>query len=268
MSSSFPLAVVVNTYNQPEYLIRVLNALARQTRSPDELLIADDGSGPETRDALATWGKQQSIRCQHIWQEKQGFRRSRILNAAIAQSRSDYIVFLDGDSIPHPRFVDDHRLLSRPGIFVQGHRALIEQKGAAYFGLGSFGRDRRKVLWGRQLRGLKHAYRWPTPLRRVRTDLRGVRGCNLAVWRSDLVRVNGYNEAFIGWGREDSELSVRLMNSGLQRSDVRGWALCYHLWHAPVSREGLPVNDRLLADALSTKATRCDVGLDGYLAEG
>jgi hypothetical protein len=115
------------------------------------------------------------------------------------------------------------------------------------------------------LHGLKHAFRWPLPLKRVRTDLRGVRGCNLAIWRSNLIAVNGYNEAFVGWGREDSELSLRLMNSGVRRLDVRGWALCYHLWHPPATRAGLLANDRLLADATLHRAWTCSQGLSQHL---
>jgi hypothetical protein len=120
-------------------------------------------------------------------------------------------------------------------------------------------------LLGFQLRGLKHAYRWPFPLKRVRKDLRGVRGCNLAIWKADLARVNGYNEAFKGWGREDSELAVRLMNAGIKRVDVRGWALCYHLWHPPASRSGLPANDQLLEQAQASGATECELGLREHL---
>ena len=77
--------------------------------------------------------------------------------------------------------------------------------------------------------------------------------------------MNGYNEAFVGWGRVDSELAVRLMNQGVRRYDVRGWALCYHLWHPPASRAGLPTNDELLAQAQRDKVTRCVVGVDRYL---
>ena len=119
---------------------------------------------------------------------------------------------------------------------MQGHRALIGQRAAEWFGKNDFAADRFRALRSGQLSGWKHAYHWPRPLRRVRSDLNGIRGCNLGLWRADLVRVNGYNEAFVGWGREDSELAVRLMNSGVRRLDVRGWALCYHLWHPPASR--------------------------------
>jgi hypothetical protein len=166
--------------------------------------------------------------------------------------------------VPHPQFVADHQSLAREGAFIQGHRALIREQGAAWFGREAFKRDRRRALWSGQLEGWKHAFRWPRPLVPQRTDLRGIRGCNLGIWRDDLVRVNGYNEAFIGWGREDSELAVRLMNLGVQRVDVRGWALCYHLWHPPASRTGLATNDDLLAEAQRRKVTRCEQGLDQH----
>jgi hypothetical protein len=177
-------------------------------------------------------------------------------------------VFLDGDTLPHPRFIADHRRLGRRSAFIQGHRALVKKQAAAWFGLEGFKQDRRCALWQGQLEGLKHAFRWPFPLLRARRDLRGIRGCNLGIWRDDLVRVNGYNEAFVGWGREDSELAVRLLNAGLRRLDVRGWALCYHLWHPPASRAGVPTNDELLAAAIAGGAIRCANGVQQHLRTG
>jgi glycosyltransferase involved in cell wall biosynthesis len=265
MGETFTLALIINTFNQPDYLNRVLNAVSQQRTLPDEVLLADDGSTNETKTSFDRWRAAQKFRCEHVWQEHRGFRRAHILNQTIARARGEYLVFLDGDTIPHPCFIADHRDLARPALFVQGHRALIERKAATEFGLHEFGCDRLSALCQFQLHGLKHAYRWPWPLRRVRQDLRGVRGCNLAIWRSDLVRVNGYNEAFTGWGREDSELAVRLTNSGVRRLDVRGWALCYHLWHPPVSRDELPANDELLVRAIREVATRCERGLDQHL---
>src|SRR5207245_2597561 len=125
--------------------------------------------------------------------------------------------------------------------------------------------DRRRALCSGQLQGWKHAFRWPRALVRERRDLRGVRGCNQGLWRGDLLKVNGYNEDFVGWGREDSEFALRLMNLGVKRLDARGWALGYHLWHPPASRTSLPANDELLAQAQQRKTTRCEHGLDQYL---
>jgi glycosyltransferase involved in cell wall biosynthesis len=265
MSSAPKLGLIINTHDQPEYLARVLNAVARQISRPDGVLLADDGSGTETRDIFTAWTAKQPFRCEHLWQKNEGFRRSRILNLAIALAQADYLVFLDGDTVPHPQFVADHHELAQRGWFVQGHRALIEERAARFFGRGDFPADRRRALLQWQISGVKHAFRWPRPLRRARIDLRGIRGCNLGIWRDDLVCVNGYNEAFAGWGREDSELAVRLMNAGVQRLDVRGRALCYHLWHLPASRAGLPANDGLLAQAQQQGSKRCVRGLDQHL---
>ena len=266
MGSAFALTLVINTFNQPDYLGRVLNAVARQTSLPEEVLLADDGSADETKIAFEKWRTTQPFRSEHVRQEHQGFRRSRILNLTIATSRADYLVFLDGDTIPHPNFIADHRAAAKRGFFVQGHRALIEEKAAAWFGQNDFLADRRRAVFQNQISGLKNSFRWPFAIRKIKNRLRGIRGCNLAIWRDDLVRVNGYNEAFVGWGREDSELAVRLTNSGVRRLDLRGHALCYHLWHPPVSRDELASNDELLAKAILEKHTRCEQGLDRHLA--
>jgi glycosyltransferase involved in cell wall biosynthesis len=258
------IALIINTYNQPEYLRRVLRAASGQVSRAEEVFVADDGSDEKTKEVFKEWAGRQSGRCEHVWQPHEGFRRARILNEAIARAQAQYVVFLDGDSVPHPRFIGDHRALARPGRFVQGHRALIRHGGSRTFGKGEFGRDRRDALIDGQLMGWKHAYRWPLALRRKRGDLHGVRGCNLGIWREDLVKVNGYNEAFVGWGREDSELAARLLNHGVARVDVRGWALCYHLWHEHVSRSQLEANDRLLAAAIAERRQTCDKGLSAH----
>jgi len=259
------IALIINTFNQPAYLKRVLKGVDSQLCPPAEVLLADDGSEEETRQLFKKWAKKKSFVSRHVWQKNDGFRRSMILNKTIAASQTAYLVFLDGDTVPHPAFLEDHAQLAQPGFFVQGHRALIEEKATAWFGWGNFQQDRLKAVCSFQMSGLKHAFRWPVPAKKTRKDLRGIRGCNLAIWRHDLVLVNGYNEAFKGWGREDSELAVRLMNHAIQRRDVRGRALCYHLWHPPASRSNLNQNDDLLETAEREGSKRCQLGLDQYL---
>lgn len=259
------ISLVINTYEQPEYLERVLAAVARQSTPPEEVLLADDGSGAPTRELFSRWSVQQKFRAAHLWQPHEDFRRASILNKSIAAAQGDYLVFLDGDTVPHPDFVADHRAAGQRGFFVQGHRALIEQKAAAWFGKNHFSADRRRAILQNQISSLKNSFRWPVAFRKIKNHLRGIRGCNLAVWRDDLVRVNGYNEDFSGWGREDSELAARLFNIGNQRLDLRGRAVCFHLWHPPASRANLAVNDSLLEKTVREKTGRCERGLDLHL---
>jgi glycosyltransferase involved in cell wall biosynthesis len=265
MNNANGVALIISTFEQPDYLARVLAGAGRQTRAPDEVLLADDGSGEETRRVFADWTAGKAFRCEHVWQKHEGFRKARVLNEAIARARSEYIVFLDGDTIPHEYFLADHLELAGPWRFVQGHRALVGQRAAADFGRDGRAPARLRALCAGQLSGATNVFRWPMAMKSWRTDLGGVRGCNFAVWRADLLRVNGHNEAFTGWGREDAELAARLMNAGVRRMDVRGRALCYHLWHPPADRAGLPANDELLAAAVAESAQRCELGLDRHL---
>jgi glycosyltransferase involved in cell wall biosynthesis len=258
------IALIISTYDQADYLRRVLRAVSGQTLPPTEVLIADDGSDELTAGAYREWVATRPVRSEHIWQPHEGFRKSSILNKAILRASAEYLVFLDGDTVPHPRFIADHQALARRERFVQGHRCLIGHSSARTFGKGDFRKERWDALLESDIKGLKNVYRWPVPFWQVRRDIRGVRGCNFAVWREDLIKVNGYNEEFIGWGREDSELAVRLINNGVLRHDVRGWALCYHLWHSPMNRAKLPTNDKLLADAVSEGRKTCLVGLSQH----
>jgi cellulose synthase/poly-beta-1,6-N-acetylglucosamine synthase-like glycosyltransferase len=259
------VALIISTYDQPNYLGRILRAVAAQDSPPEEVLLADDGSGEDTRNVFQAWAATQSCRAEHLRQAHDGFRKSRILNQTVARVQAEYLVFLDGDTIPHPRFISDHRRLARPQHSVQGHRVLVRHKSSRSFGLGDFATDRSRAFWKGQLRSWKQAYRWPAAWRRVRRDLVGVRGNNMAVWREHMIKVNGYNEEFVGWGREDSELMLRLLNSGVARLDVRGWALCYHLWHMPASRSNLAAENQLFA-AASDGRSACQKGLDQHLA--
>ena len=268
MSQPPTVSLIVSTFDQPEYLQRVLDAVSRQSRPPQEMLLADDGSGNETREIFLRWSAPRPFPCRHFWQAHEGFRKAHILNRAVAAANSNYLIFLDGDMVPHPDFIADHCAAARPEAFIQGHRVLVGQKAAAWFGRRELTADRRRALWQGQISGWKNAYRWPFPCLSKKNHLRGIRGCNFSLWREDMLRVNGYNEDFTGWGREDSEFAARLMNAGVRRLDLCGRALCFHLWHPPVSRGELAVNDELLARAVREKSVRCEQGLDRHLTAG
>jgi len=258
------ISLILGTYDQPDYLRRVLRAVHGQVSLPAEVLVADDGSDERTAQVFEEFAAAKSCRSEHVWQAHEGFRKARILNEAIARARSEYMVFLDGDSIPHPRFIADHQALARPRRFVHGRRALINHSASRTFGKGDFRKERWDALFEGDVQGWKNVYRWPFPFWRVRRDLRGMRGCNFGIWRDHLARVNGYNEEFNGWGRENSELAVRLMNNSVLRMEVRGWALCYHLWHTPLERSKVPAKDQMLAEEVAEGRQTCRVGLSQH----
>jgi len=263
------VAVVVPTYNRPHFLRRCLEGYLHQVVPPDEVVVADDGSGPETAALVAEIAGAAPFPVRHVSHADKGFRAAAIRNRGVAASGADYLVFTDDDCIPSPRFVADHRAAAEHGCFVQGHRVLVGPEATATF-------DHRDLTVARLLTltaagGLdnaKHCLRLPFPLVRRSRSLTGVRSCNLAVWRDDFLAVNGFNEAFEGWGKEDSELVVRLFHQGLQRKDVRFQAAVFHLHHPEFDRGLLERNIRMLEEAQTSGSARCERGVDQYLRAG
>ena len=252
-------SLVVNTFNQPDALRTVLAAIISQSRPPDEILVADDGSGDETRRVIEEAGRRSPIPLARHWQEKKGFRRSRILNRCVGAASGDYIIFLDGDCVPQHHFIKDHAMLAERGHWVQGRRAFVKE---AF--VKNFSPSQRQVLYyaaSGRLTGLAKAFRYPIPIIQKGTGMHGILGCNLGVWRDDLLAINGYDEAFEGWGREDSDLGARLYHLGRKRKLVHGRAIIYHLNHPPAARDHLRNNDELFAATLSSKTIRCKRGI-------
>ena len=260
--SSVTISVIVSTYNQPAALECILTALRRQTLAPAEIIVADDGSKPETASVIHRHQFQTGGTIKHAWHEDHGFRKTIILNQAIALSTNPYIVFLDGDCVPSRQFIADHARLAEAGFFVQGRRAFIAEAAVSDFLAGKVSLA-RLALTGR-LSGLFKAVRLPIPFIRINQGQRGLIGCNLAIWRDDLITVNGFDEAYAGWGMEDSDLCSRLYHLGRQRKLVHGRALVYHLNHPIASRAQVQTNQARLAHVLATRAVRCETGLDRH----
>lgn len=261
----FSVALLITTYNRPDALALVLKAVAGQSVLPDEVLIADDGSRDDTRQMLAEFARKAPFRLRHIWHEDDGFRVGVIRNKAIAAAKSDYIIQIDGDMLPHRRFIEDHLRLARRGYMISGGRILTDQRLTAE--LIARG-DVRVTMWRRGLKNRLNALRLPllSPLLyKVHSDSFSVRSCNLAVWRDDMIRVNGYNEDIVGWGREDSELALRLMNAGVRKRTAKLAALAYHLYHCEASRDSLSRNDTILDTVTRARADRCENGISKHL---
>ncbi|MCP4747096.1 MAG: glycosyltransferase [Desulfobacteraceae bacterium] len=255
------IGVIVTTYNRPDALERVLKGLACQSRLPNEIIVADDGSGDDTRKGLNTFIEKLDLPLTHVWRPDQGFRTAQIRNKAILASTSDYLVFLDGDCIPEPDFIRDHITLAQKGYYVQGKRVLVDQSLSPSFTFSDISKQRLRLLFSRHLSNRHHLIRATWFPASISKKMGGIRSCNMAVCKSDLISVNGFNEDFQGWGREDSELVARLYNKGLRRREHAFMAICFHLWHAANNRNRLKFNDELLELTIKNKTVRCSNGL-------
>ena len=259
METEISIAAIVSTYNSPDYLRRVLAGYRAQSRYPDELIVADDGSTAETARLVADFAYTAPFAVRHVWHEDRGFRLAEIRNRAVAAASADYLVFTDGDCIPHPRFMEDHLRACRKGCFVTGKRMLVGKALSSTFAWSGTANAMISCLRG-ELSGCHHLIRLPG-LVLTKQGVKGLRGCNMAMFRTDLLAVNGFNEQITGWGREDSELVDRLFAYGARRREIPFAALVFHLWHLENSRTSLAENDRLLEESISTGKFRCPCGI-------
>lgn len=262
-------SLIITTYNWKEALALVLASVARQTRLPDEVVVADDGSRPDTAAMLAAVAKDFPVPLRHSWQEDTGFRVARARNRAIAACHGDYVLLLDGDMVLHPRFVADHLRVAMPGSFVQGSRVLTTP----------LFRERMLADPGRQpgpfspgIARRRNALHLPLLSRawlalNRRDSPHAIKTCNQGWWRADLLRVNGFDERMEGWGREDEELAWRAWHAGLRCRQLRYAGLAFHLHHNERHVDGASRNDAYLAHTRATQLTRCEHGLDLHLAE-
>lgn len=261
------IAVVMTTYETPDALDRVLQAYSFQTRLPDEIIVADDGSGESTRHVIEKWRAKVSFPIQQVWQENKGYRRSRILNMAIARAKADYLIFTDGDCLPDINFVADHEIQAERGYWIQGKRAQIKEAVATHATVNTLKKGGMRlwiagVIWRGQ-----YGIRWWVPIiwRQAKLRERAL-GSNMAIHYQDLLDINGFNEDFVGWGAEDREISVRLHHLGRRKKLVIGRALQFHLDHPPTSRAHAQDNGQILAAVKEARTIRCENGLSHHLA--
>lgn len=263
--------LLVSTYEWPAALELVLLSALRQRVPPSQVVVADDGSGAATAAvvaALVPRFAELGVPLVHVWHPDEGFRLSAIRNRALAAATGDYVLMVDGDCVLHPDFVRSHLAFARRGTFVQGSRVFVTRERSA----GAL--QRRDPVFRTLGRGLRNRQNglslpWLSPLVPASPDpLRGTRGCNMAYWRADAERVNGFNEAFVGWGREDSEFTARMLAAGLRRRRLKFAGIVYHLWHEERARGAVDDNHRLYEAIVRSGASRCEAGLDRYLPAG
>jgi glycosyltransferase involved in cell wall biosynthesis len=259
------ISLFITTYNWPEALEVCLMSILRQNITPNEIIIADDGSKLDTQKLIDTYTHKSSIPIIHVWHEDKGFRAAAIRNKAVAQSHFSYLIFIDGDVILDCDFIRDHLKFAEKNCFLQGSRVLLGKRLSekvlydkkidfSFFTPGLSNRKNMlKIPYLSKIFSIKNTY------------LRGIKTCSFSLFKEDFIKVNGFNEAFEGWGREDSELAVRLFNNGLYRKNIKFSAIQYHLYHPEHDRASLIKNDALLELAIQKKITYCEDGFDKYL---
>ncbi|MCS6765929.1 MAG: glycosyltransferase family 2 protein [Candidatus Protistobacter heckmanni] len=266
------ISVIVTTYNRPDALALVLDGLLDQTDPDYEIIVADDGSGAPTKEVVQTRQARSRVPLLHVWQPDEGFRAAAVRNLGVLAASGDYIVFLDGDCIPRPGFVANHRRLAEAGYLVSGSRVLLDKDLSAELAAHAQAAPapQRWPLWRwlwLRLSGRSNKF-FPLiglpdhPWRRHKSvRWRRIKSCNLAVWKSDLIKVNGFDEVFVGWGHEDADLVLRLANAGLGRKSGAFATEVLHLWHKENGRGAEEANRRRVELRQTDGTVRAESGL-------
>ena len=260
-------SLIITTYNWPKALKMCLDSVMSQTVLPKEIIVADDGSQQETVDFVNDFTKSYPyIKIIHSWQEDKGFRLSMSRNRAISKAKGEYVIIIDGDLILDRYFVQDHIENKEKGYFIQGSRVIMSSEKS------------REVMKGSEItlpgaffkKGLKNKANMirnkilSKIFTKKESKLSGIRGCNMSFFKEDLIKVNGFEEKIQGWGREDSEIAVRLFNNGIGKKKLKFSALTYHLYHKENDRSKLSENDEFLAKVIKENKKRAEEGLDSY----
>lgn len=261
-------SLIVTTYNWPQALALVLRSIAMQSLQPDEVIVADDGSQDSTRSVVDKFKAVSLTPVRHVWQEDLGFRVARVRNLGAAHARGDYLIFVDGDMVLHKDFVRSHLHHQRRNAFLHGPRVLLSDALAS-----DLLNEKRPIKFGVMQRGITnrlnmlHHLPLSTIFSRSSSSWQS-RACNLSIFKEDFAKVNGFNEDFEGWGKEDSELAFRLLKAGIHKVNLRLCGVAYHLGHAQSNEkthlEDLRRNEALLNSIVATGSWWCENGLNSH----
>ena len=267
-------AVVLTTYNRPDALSLALEGYLSQNDKDFELIVADDGSTVETEKVINHYQKKNVINIHHVWQKDNGRRVAAIRNRAIAKTSADYVIFSDGDCVPLPDFVGQHKALAEKNWFVAGSRILLsaaftlnilqEQIPVYNWNIGRWISARIK----KDINRLLPFFTLPlgNKLRKiVPNSWEGVMTCNMAAWRTDLIKINGFDESYPGWALEDSDLAIRLIHSRVHRKSGRFLMPVLHLWHKEYDRAKLIENRLRLNELITSAHVYASCGVNQYL---
>ncbi len=263
-------SIIVTTYNWPEALRLTLPSIVEQSSRPSEVIVADDGSGPETAKVVLDLLGQSNLKWRHVRHTHKGVRQSRIKNLAVNHSEYPYLIFVDQDTVLHPDFVADHISMAQEGIFLQGKRSLLLDSYTKK--MLADGRFRPPPLWSMGLGNRKNTLRSLTLgrlLARPKKFHTALRGCNLSMFKADFLKVDGFDEAYDqSWGREDSDFCYRLFHAGVQMKFLWFMALQYHLYHGSTSNWDRVRLDNELENNLKERRVKALRGFSQLSSEG
>lgn len=257
------VSIIVSTYNRPDMLRSVLLALGKQTSKNFEVIIADDGSDEQTKILIDSIKTKLDYNITHVWQPHDGFRAAAIRNKSVLVAKGEYLVFLDSDCIPLTSFITRHLELAQAGYFTSGNRVLLSQSFTKQI-LQDFIPIYQWNMWQWILAFCTKKINRFTSLFYLKTlyprykychKWQGAKTCNLAVWKQDFLVINGFDESYVGWGYEDSDLIVRLMHNKILRKDGRFAISVMHLWHPENCRDNALINYNKFQNLLKKDVT-------------
>lgn len=261
-------SLVISTYNRPEALGLCLASVLQQSVLPDEILIADDGSNDATKQMIDQFQHNSSVIVKHIWHQDEGYRLSKIRNRAFAAATGEYIIQTDGDLIFHKHFIKDHLAFAKKGSFVSGARTNLKEEKTNQIIQNQIAPQ--LFYYSNGLSKRYNAFR-NSILRNINSLIQSssknifyVLGCNMAFFKEDLQKVNGYNEVFNGWGKEDNDIAARLINTGLKLRMLKFGAVVFHLWHQEADKNKLSANEQFFKATLKNNMTFVPIGMNQY----
>lgn len=260
MNASELVSVVITTYNRSDALLAVLRGLTRQSDRNFEVIVADDGSRSDQQRLIFDSSDAKALSVTHVWHPDVGFTASRVRNRGVAAAKASYIILLDGDCVPEIDFIAKHKALAERGCFLNGSRVLLSPELTTKVIENELPISGRPVFFwlAKRLSGesskLTHLLRLPDWRGRIWRDFswKGIRSCNMGVWRSDYERIDGFDESFVGWGHEDADFVLRLHHSGVIRKNGFCATEVFHLWHLEASRQQESQNARLVLERSQT----------------
>ncbi|WP_179016901.1 glycosyltransferase family 2 protein [Winogradskyella forsetii] len=265
------ISVIVSTYNSVDWLRKVLEGYKHQEYDHYEVIVADDGSGEETRQLIESYQTDYPVKLRHIWHEDLGYRRQELLNKVIMQAEYDYILMTDGDCIPRKDFLAVHAKFAEKGYFLSGGYCKLNMPLSKAIDEEHIAKeDCFDVNWLKSNGGLqsKNALKisagetLATFLDFVTPTGATFNNCNSSAWKEDLIAINGYDER-MQYGGPDRELGERLMNYGIKPKQIRHQAICLHLDHKRgyKTKKSLDRNLQIRKDVKTQKLTWTDFGI-------